>query len=139
MIEKILVISTATAVFMLAFEACLAWLCATLLQIPNASIVRSVRFVVLELLIPAPVALIIGYALSCVVGGNAGIQAGLFVGIAFLLYIFLEIASSIFEIDHIYAALLSFFFVVANLFVAFAVSTSPTAGRLYETIISLPK
>ena len=53
--------------------------------------------------------------------------------------LFLEIASSIFEIDYIYASLLSFFFIVANLFVAFAVSTSPTAGKLYETIISIPK
>ena len=139
MMEKIFIISATFTVFMIGFEACLTWLCAALLQIPKVSILRSFRFVILELLIPVPVALVIGYALSCVVGGTLGIQLGLFVGMAFLLYLFLEIASSIFEIDFIYASLLSFFFIIANLFVAFAVSTSPTAGKLYETIISIPK
>jgi hypothetical protein len=128
-----------TAAFFVFFETCLAWLCAALTRISNATMLRALKLFLFEVLIPVPVAAIIGYAVGCTVGGRFGVQVGLLSGAGFLLYLFLAIARSVYETSYARAALFSLVFTAANLAVALTLSCSPSVNSLHEAIISWPK
>jgi hypothetical protein len=127
------------AALMLAFEACAAWLCASIARVSKATLMRSFRLLVFELLIPLPVAGVIGYAVGCCVGGTAGVQAGLLCAFGFSLYLFLAIARSVYETSYARAGLFSAMFVVLNVAICFAASYSPTVTSVTEAIISWHK
>ena len=123
----------------MVFETCLAWLCAALIHIAKASMLRTIRLVALELLLPFPVASVIGYAVACVVGGPQGLYAGLTITLVFSSYIFLAVARQVYETSYARAAIFSAAFLAANVLVALVVSFSPTVDELRYAIISWPK
>jgi hypothetical protein len=133
---RTVIISVFVTAFMLAFEACAAWVCASVARVGKATLLRSFRLLVFELLIPLPVAGVIGYAVGCTVGGTAGVQAGLLCAFGFSLYLFLAIARSVYETSYARAGLFSAMFVAMNLVVFFAASYSPTVTSVTEAIIS---
>ena len=139
MYARTAVISVFVTVFMLAFEACAAWVCASVTRVSKPTLLRSFRLLVFELLIPLPVAGVIGYAVGCTVGGTAGVQAGLLCALGFSLYLFLAIARSVYETSYARAGLFSAMFIAMNLVVCFAASYSPTVTSVTEAIISWHK
>lgn len=139
MLNGILIMGAACGVFAVVFETCLAWLCAALLRIARTSILRSIRLVALELLLPFPVASVIGYAVACIVGGSQGFYAGLTTALAFSGYLFLVVARQVYETSYARAALFSAAFLAANVLIVLVVSFSPTVGELRYAFISWPK
>ncbi len=136
MFTETIIVGIFVVAFMLAFEACAAWVCASMARVSRPTLLRSFRLLVFELLIPLPVAGVIGYAVGCTVGGIAGVQAGLLCAFGFSLYLFLAIARSVYETSYARAGLFSAMFVAMNLVVFFAASYSPTVTSVTEAIIS---
>jgi hypothetical protein len=137
--ERLLFASALLAGFLVLFEACLAWFCASLTRISDASLMRSVRLLLLEALIPVPVAGIIGYAVAHLADDLAGFRVGLLCGVALSAYLFLSIARSVYETSYARAALFCLVFLAGNVILLFPLSVSPTANQLREAIINLPK
>lgn len=136
MFTRTAIVGILAVAFMLAFEACTAWVCASIARVSKATLLRSFRLLVFELLIPLPVAGVIGYAVGCTIGGTAGVQVGLLCAFGFSLYLFLAIARSVYETSYARASLFGAIFVAMNLVVCFAASYSPTVTSVTEAIIS---
>lgn len=136
MFTETVIVGIFAAAFMLAFEACTAWVCASVARVSRPTLIRSFRLLVFELFIPLPVAGVIGYAVGCTVGGTVGVQAGLLCAFGFSLYLFLAIARSVYETSYARAGLFSAMFMAMNLVVFFAASYSPTVTSVTEAIIS---
>ena len=139
MLERCIVAALIIGSFLALFETCLAWLCASLTRISDASLMRSARFLLLEAIIPVPVAGVIGYAVAHIADELVGFQVGVLCGMVLAVYLFLSVARSVYATSYARAALFGLVFLVGNTILLFPLSVSPTASQLREAIINLPR